>query len=69
MWRAVNDDGTLAYSFVESVKGSYPFWTIRVIGGALFLFGMILMAYNMFKTLASGTPKEYKVLPADNGSH
>lgn len=69
MWRAVNDDGTLAYSFVESVKGSYPFWTIRVIGGTLFLFGMILMAYNMFKTLASGTPKEYKVLPADNGSH
>jgi hypothetical protein len=29
MWRAVNADGTLTYSFVESVKGSYPFWTIR----------------------------------------
>ncbi|MDP3637255.1 MAG: cytochrome-c oxidase, cbb3-type subunit I, partial [Azonexus sp.] len=35
MWRAVNADGTLAYSFVESVKGSYPFWAIRWLGGVL----------------------------------
>ena len=54
MWRAVNADGTLTYSFVESVKGSYPFWTIRFIGGALFLVGMFIMAYNMFKTIAGG---------------
>ncbi|MDP2882790.1 MAG: cytochrome-c oxidase, cbb3-type subunit I [Azonexus sp.] len=54
MWRAVNADGTLAYSFVESVKGSYPFWAIRWLGGVLFLGGMLLMAYNMFKTMAGG---------------
>jgi cytochrome c oxidase cbb3-type subunit 1 len=54
MWRATNADGTLTYSFVESVKASYPFWTIRVVGGVLFLTGMLLMAYNMFKTIASG---------------
>ena len=30
MWRAVNADGTLTYSFVESVKGTYPFWAIRL---------------------------------------
>ncbi|AXS79137.1 cytochrome-c oxidase, cbb3-type subunit I [Dechloromonas sp. HYN0024] len=54
MWRAVNADGTLAYSFVESVKGSYPFWAIRWLGGVLFLSGMLLMAYNMFKTMAGG---------------
>jgi cytochrome c oxidase cbb3-type subunit 1 len=54
MWRATNVDGTLTYSFVESVKASYPFWTIRVVGGVLYLSGMLLMAYNMFKTIASG---------------
>ncbi len=54
MWRATNADGTLTYAFVESVKASYPFWTIRVVGGLLFLSGMILMAYNMFRTIASG---------------
>jgi cytochrome c oxidase cbb3-type subunit 1 len=38
MWRAtVNVDGTLTYSFVESVKATYPFWAIRLLGGLLFL--------------------------------
>ncbi len=54
MWRAVNIDGTLAYSFVEGVKGSYPFWAIRWLGGIFFLSGMLLMAYNMFRTIAVG---------------
>ena len=54
MWRAVNADGTLTYSFVESVKASYPFWAIRLIGGVLFLAGMLIMAYNMAKTIAGG---------------
>ena len=62
MWRAVNMDGTLTYSFVESVKGSYPFWTIRVVGGLLFLSGMVLMAYNMFKTIAIGKSVDAPIL-------
>jgi cytochrome c oxidase cbb3-type subunit 1 len=62
MWRAVNADGTLAYSFVESVKGSYPFWAIRWLGGVLFLGGMLIMAYNMFKTMAGGKTQDTPVL-------
>ena len=61
MWRAGNADGTLAYSFVESVKGSYPFWAIRWLGGVLFLSGMLLMAYNMFKTMAGGSTQDTPV--------
>ncbi|MBS1159936.1 MAG: Cytochrome c oxidase cbb3-type, subunit [Proteobacteria bacterium] len=64
MWRAVNTDGTLAYSFVESVKGSYPFWAIRWLGGVLFLTGMLIMAYNMFKTMAGGNTKDVPVVAA-----
>ena len=52
MWRATNPDGTLTYSFVESVKASYPFWSIRLAGGVLFLGGMLIMFYNMVKTIA-----------------
>ncbi|HQU80647.1 MAG TPA: cytochrome-c oxidase, cbb3-type subunit I [Azonexus sp.] len=62
MWRAVNADGTLAYSFVESVKGSYPFWAIRWLGGVLFLSGMLIMAYNMFKTMAGGKTQDAPVI-------
>ncbi len=55
MWRAVNQDGTLTYSFVESVQAMAPFYVIRFIGGALFLAGMLLMAYNLWKTIQSGS--------------
>jgi cytochrome c oxidase cbb3-type subunit 1 len=68
MWRAVNSDGTLAYSFVESVKGSYPFWAIRWLGGVLFLLGMLIMAYNMFKTMAGGKTQDLPVI-APAGHH
>ena len=62
MWRTVNSDGTLAYSFVESVKVSYPFWGIRLMGGVLFLSGMLIMAYNMVKTMAGGKTEDAPVL-------
>jgi cytochrome c oxidase cbb3-type subunit 1 len=51
MWRAFEADGTLTYSFVESVKASYPFYVIRLLGGICYLGGMFLMAYNVSKTL------------------
>mgnify|MGYP003580944164 CR=1 FL=1 len=54
MWRAVNDDGTLTYTFVEAVKATYPYYVIRLLGGVLVLAGMFVMAYNMFRTIALG---------------
>jgi cytochrome c oxidase cbb3-type subunit 1 len=54
MWRAVNPDGTLTYTFVESVKASYPFYVIRVAGGLLYLGGMLVMLWNTWKTAISG---------------
>ncbi len=54
MWRAINDDGTLTNSFVESVKATYPFYVIRLAGGLLYLSGMLMMAYNVAKTIGAG---------------
>jgi len=54
MWRATNPDGTLVYSFVESVKATYPFYVIRVLGGLLYLSGMLIMGWNVIKTVAAG---------------
>lgn len=51
MWRAVNADGTLTYSFVESLEASYPFYFVRFLGGCFFLTGMLLMAYNVICTV------------------
>ncbi|MBI1834815.1 MAG: cytochrome-c oxidase, cbb3-type subunit I [Burkholderiales bacterium] len=56
MWRAVNEDGTLTYTFVESVKATYPYYVIRLTGGLLYLSGMLLMVYNVAKTVMLAKP-------------
>ena len=56
MWRAVNPDGTLVYSFVESVKATYPFYAIRLGGGLLYLSGMLIMAWNVVMTIKGVKP-------------
>jgi cytochrome c oxidase cbb3-type subunit 1 len=53
MWRAMNADGTLTYSFVESLKATYPFYAVRLGGGLLFLTGMLIMVYNVYKTVSA----------------
>jgi cytochrome c oxidase cbb3-type subunit 1 len=54
MWRAINPDGTLTYTFVESVKATFPFYVVRLIGGLLYLSGMLVMAWNVWMTVISG---------------
>ena len=53
MWRAYNSLGFLEYSFVETVEAMHPFYLIRALGGLLFLTGAVIMAFNIWKTIAS----------------
>jgi cytochrome c oxidase cbb3-type subunit 1 len=48
----VNPDGTLTYAFVESVKATYPYYAVRLLGGLLYFSGMLIMAWNVFRTVA-----------------
>jgi len=64
MWRSVEPDGTLTYSFVESVKASYPYYYVRLIGGLLYLSGMVIMAWNVAMTATGGKPVAVPVLRA-----
>ncbi len=61
MWRAVNPDGTLTYTFIESIKQTYPFYAVRLLGGVLFLAGMFVMAYNAWMTVRGAEPVEDRV--------
>jgi cytochrome c oxidase cbb3-type subunit 1 len=54
MWRASNADGTLTYSFAQVLNTMYPFYGIRLLGGTLFLSGMLMMAYNVWQTVRIG---------------
>jgi len=53
MWRAYTDQGFLEYSFVETTQAMHPMYVIRALGGAMFVTGMLIMIYNIAKTLAS----------------
>jgi cytochrome c oxidase cbb3-type subunit 1 len=55
MWRAVNDDGTLTYTFIESLNATYPFYYVRLLGGLLFLIGTLIMSWNLYKTWRHST--------------
>jgi len=66
MWRATNADGTLTYTFVESLNATYPYYLGRLFGGLLVLSGMLLMAWNVYQTYRNAdAPVDQPLLPPD----
>lgn len=52
MWRALKPDGTLQYpDFLETVIKLMPFYWIRALGGTMYLVGLLIMVYNVAKTI------------------
>ena len=63
MWRAFNDDGSLTYTFVEGLVVSYPGYFVRFLGGVMLLSGMLIMAYNVYRTATDESPRETALQP------
>lgn len=68
-WKEFTPEGTLKYQFLDTVKQMMPFYAMRGIGGVLFLIGALIMCYNLYKTIKTGTveneePAEAAALPA-----
>jgi cbb3-type cytochrome c oxidase subunit I len=56
MWKAVDENGQLVYPiFLDTVLKLTPFYWIRFLAGLTYLSGLILMAFNLYKT-AGGAP-------------
>jgi cytochrome c oxidase cbb3-type subunit 1 len=53
MWRAHDEFGNLAYSFMDTVDVLHPYYALRGTGGFLFLIGFFMFAYNIYKTWRS----------------
>ena len=64
MWRAYDRLGFLEYSFVETVEAMHPFYMIRALGGALFVAGALIMAYNLWRTIRGDLAAEEMPTPA-----
>ncbi|KAB2966600.1 MAG: cytochrome-c oxidase, cbb3-type subunit I [Thermoanaerobaculia bacterium] len=61
MWRAVNTDGTLTYSFIETVEAMRPYYLVRLLGGLTYFGGMCLMVYNLWRTVRGARAAEMPV--------
>ncbi|MBN8190008.1 cytochrome-c oxidase, cbb3-type subunit I [Salipiger thiooxidans] len=57
MWRTYTESGTLAYSFTDTLVAMHPYYVARACGGALFLTGAILAAYNVYMTIRHAPEK------------
>ena len=56
MWKQFTAEGTLQYgNFLDTTLQLLPMHMMRAVGGTLYLIGAILMAYNLFKTMAQGS--------------
>ena len=64
MWRAYDNLGFLEYSFVETVEAMHPMYVIRALGGALFVVGAVIMAYNLYRTIRGDLAEEADAKPA-----
>ncbi|MFZ3506812.1 cytochrome-c oxidase, cbb3-type subunit I [Vibrio harveyi] len=53
MWLTQNENGELVYSFIEAMNFKAPWLFLRFFGGALFVLGLFLMAFNLYKTVRS----------------
>jgi len=73
LWKEFTPDGFLRYpNFLETVLQIIPMYIIRAVAGVMFLTGMIMMVFNLFKTIAGGTliaeeKAEVASMPHDQG--
>ena len=64
LWREVDANGFLTNSFADTVSAKFPMYLVRALGGLLYLIGVLLMCYNLWKTVVSGEQRTVSELPA-----
>jgi cytochrome c oxidase cbb3-type subunit 1 len=61
MWREYDEQGFLVYSFAETVAAMHPYYVMRALGGALYLAGALVMAFNIAMTILGRQREEESV--------
>ena len=65
MWKQFKPDGTLQYgNFLETVTQIMPMYWMRAIGGVLYLTGVLVLVYNIIKTVKQGSAVEDELAEA-----
>lgn len=64
MWKDFNPDGTLKNNFMQTVEAIMPMYWMRAIGGTLFVIGMLVLCYNIIRTIKQGQKVEDELAEA-----
>jgi len=56
MWREYTPQGFLAHTFVETVAAKHVEYVIRMVGGLLYLSGVLIMIFNVWRTIRGDAP-------------
>jgi cytochrome c oxidase cbb3-type subunit 1 len=64
MWLSLEDNGSLTNSFVAVMNFTAPWMLVRFLGGALFVLGIVLMTYNLYRTVNA---RDKQTLPLADG--
>ena len=65
MWNAMNPDGSLTYTFMETMVEMYPYWWARAFGGLVYMLGLIIFIYNLYMTATQGKTTTAQAAPAE----
>lgn len=75
MWKEFTEEGLLKYpNFLETVIQIRPMYAARSLGGTLYLAGVVIMTYNIIKTIKAGSfvaneEAEASPLPKTHAQH
>ena len=51
MWRGVDAEGFLVYSYADTVAAKFPMYVVRGLGGVMYLTGALIMCFNLWMTI------------------
>ena len=58
MWKALTPEGTLKYTFMETLVKNYPYWHVRTLAGTIFIVGMLFFVLQRALTIQKGRALE-----------
>ena len=61
MWREYTPQGFLAHTFVETVAAKHVEYIVRMLGGLMYLSGVLIMIYNVWRTIRGDAVAEDQV--------
>lgn len=55
MWKTFTEEGQLKFQFLETVTHIVPMYLTRAVGGGVYIIGLFIMVYNLYRTIRQGS--------------